>query len=213
MFQKISNLPIQQYGLNLYLCIYQFILFIWSIFYKYWGPVHLMYFINNSTAKNITLFYYFYCLNKYKRGLYYCKILNKNRIDHITFQGDINQVKNIQLLDEHPYRKRKNITLLNDGDIVHFDLNILDNYMHNTQTTNKVVLCPKDVLKCLGIECTDVEYIEFSPFRKSVRPINDVTFNDFYDWKIQDMIMILHLLKYIIPKESQLMAELKIWCD
>ena len=181
MFKRISNIPFQQYGLNTYLYVYQLIIFVWSIFFRYWGPVFLVYNINNGSAKNITLYYYLYCLTKYKRGLYYCKVLNKNRIDHITFQGDINQIKKIKLLDEHPYRKRKNITLLNNNDIVHFDLNALDNYMHNMQSINKVILCPKDVLKCLGIECTDIEFIAFSPFRKFMRPVNDITFADLYD--------------------------------
>ena len=181
MFQKISNLPFQQYGLNIYLYIYQLIIFIWSIFFRFWGPVYLIYYVKNGSVKNITLFYYFYCLTKYKHGLYYCKIFNKNRIDHITHHGRIDQIKKIELLDEHPYRKRKNITLTNNNEIVHFDLNKLDNYMHNMKNTNGTILCPKDVLKCLGITCTDVEFIEFSPFRKIIRAINDVKFTDFYD--------------------------------
>lgn len=172
---------VKKYILSTYLYFYQLFIFLWNIIFAINGPIYMVYHIDSGDMRNITFFYYVYCLSKYRKGLYYCQILNRNRVDHITFEGDIDHIKKIELLDEHPYRKRKNITLIKNDHVIHFDLNLLDNYVHNMQHNKKPLLTPREILKYLGVECTHVDFVEFFPFRKIRRDIDELTLIDFYD--------------------------------
>ena len=176
---------LSKYCLQTYLYLFQFYSFIWKIFFRILGPIYFVYYIENGSTKNITHYYYLgLYLNRYRNGLFYCKILNKNRIDHITHSGRLDHISRHTLPVEQPYRKRKNITLLNNGKVIHFDLNILDNYVYNMHKINGTILCPKDIFKCLGIKCTDIQFIELIPFKQTIIPIDMINLSNLYETDI-----------------------------
>ena len=171
----------KKYLLSIYLNSYQIYCFVWKLLFSYIGSLPLIYFVNNNKIVNITPYYYIgYGLRKYNNGKYFCRILNKNQSNYITHNGSLTDLK-MDIPDQPTNLKRKNITLLDNGNVVSFDLNILDNYVHNMQKLNNTIESPDTVFKCLGIQCTHVQILTIVPFKKTVLPISEITITDLYE--------------------------------
>ena len=164
------------YVFQLYLTFIKFIL-------KIFGPIKIIYHIGEDKITNITLFYYLNINNKYNNGIYYCKIYSTNRTNHLIYTGKISDIDKIVLYDKKHKLTRKNIILMNNNKVVNCDLNILDNYfinlnyiyLNHNDLYDKKFLKMKFILYCLGIKCTDINFIYLQPFRQELLKIDKVT--------------------------------------
>ena len=75
--------------------------------------------------------------------------------------------------------------MLNDGAVVSFDLNILDNYVYNMHKMGTAIESPNIVFNCLGIQCTHVQILTIVPFKKTVVCITEIEIMDLYEKIIQ----------------------------
>ena len=163
------------YVFQLYLTFIKFIL-------KKVGPIKIIYHIDENKITNITLIYYLNIKNLYNNGIYYCKIYSANRTNHIIYSGKISDIDKIILHDKKHKVIRKNIILMNNDKVVNYDLNILDNYFINlnyiylnyNDLYDKKFLKMKFILYCLGIKCTDINFIYFKPFKQELLKIDKV---------------------------------------
>ena len=72
---------------------------------------------------------------------------------------------------------------MNNDKVVNYDLNILDNYfinlnyiyLNHNDLYDKKFLKMKFILYCLGIKCTDINFIYLQPFRQELLKIDKVT--------------------------------------
>lgn len=170
------------YFIKLYFQLCHLYLSVWNLFFQVFGPLPVVYHISDESIKNITLHYYMRQLDKY-RGNFYCKVFHKDNVHHLTFDSTLTDFTFHNILGRTVSKlpKRKNIMLLNKCRVVHYDLNILDNYVTNMRKLEKPPLETKLIFKCLGIDCTDVQFTQLRPFQKVVVPITQVNLLDLYD--------------------------------
>jgi hypothetical protein len=168
--------------ISTYLYLHQVYSVVWQFIFNTFGPIYFVYYLHNDQIKNITLNYYFKLgLKKYINGHYYCKIFNSDKTNHLIHHGDVNEISKIDLSIEPVSIRRKNILLLNDKNPVQCDLDVLDNYVINMKKLNKShTLKPKVVMKCLGLDCTDVQFITVRPFKKEVISIDQIDLDDLH---------------------------------
>lgn len=153
------------------------------MFLNKFGPIYLIYYLENSRMKNITLNYYSGIgLNKYNSGHYFCKVIDSNRTNHLIHSGEITDITIKTNNNEIEYPKRKNIMLLHNNEPVQCDLDVLDNYVHNMRLHNKKhSLQTKDIFNCLGLNCTEIQFTTLRPrFTKEIHPIDKISIDDLH---------------------------------
>lgn len=180
------------YLIKFYLFISRKVQSIYHFFLRIFGPIYLVYYLDDSIIKNITLHYYIgHGLDQYSNGKYFCKVLTTSGTDHIWHEGEVHEIPMIvSTCDNSPEITniyRKNIILYNHDKPVEIDLNLLDKYYcrnHTDQFVSPQVSANfKLIITCLGFECTHVHFIEFRPFRKKILPVDEVEIHDIYEIK------------------------------
>jgi hypothetical protein len=173
----LSNviLQIYLYMAHVYIYIYKTIL---NIF----GPCYIIYLFDGQNKFNITFKRYFTSYDS--NSLFYIKIYDGTNIKHIAYQGDISKFTYIKFA--RPGRnlcKRKNIMFLDYNKPINFDLNILDNYKQtiNLNPDYAVITKLDHITKLLDLTVSDVQIINFDPFKKEVIPISNADINMLYE--------------------------------
>lgn len=169
--------------IDFYLRIYQYYNLLWKIFFSCVNNVKLVYLIDNNKPKNISINYYSGLkMDGKQSGNFYLKIYNSYGTNHIAFDGDIESVSKVRIIEslENP-PKRKNVILSNNDNPLDINLEILDNYISNIKYfPNQSIVNLGSVLKILGFECTHVTIIETKPFNKTKVNVNDIDINYIY---------------------------------
>jgi len=176
----------QQKLFKIYLHLIQFYYLVRKLCINFIGPIKILYYIDGQKIINITWNYYSgHHLINYDFGNYFCKILQNDHTDYITHYGklfDLHKYIVPNISPNYPMPKRKNIILLDCGAVIHFDLNILDNYVRNMSQLGKIDdLGIYWFLKCLGINCTHIQIFHMKPFKKEVLPLEQLVINNIYE--------------------------------
>lgn len=165
-----------------YLKIFQYYIFVWEKIFSRIDKIMFIYYISNNNVKNITLNYYLgYGLKKYNFGKFFVKFINIYGTRYVSYIGDIEKIKNINLNENDSNPKRKNVILLNNNVPVKINLEILDNYKkHMTQFNNSSIVNIGEILSLIGIQCSHVTIIQTKPFLKTTESVNNVDINSIY---------------------------------
>lgn len=174
---------IKSLALYIFIKFYQIYNIIWNLIFSFLGKIMMIYHLEKDELNNITLHYYFDMIpKKFETGIYYIKFIDSNGTNHIAYQGNINQIKDISLHDpsENP-PKRKNIALVNHDQFSYSDLHLLDNYKMNIPKSPFVpVTNLSKIMIFLGIKCSHIKIIEIIPFSNKIVKIDDLDINSLY---------------------------------
>lgn len=171
--------------IKFYLILFNLYHNFWQNIFTYIGRISIIYYANKENKlQNITLNYYSgYNLTKYKSGDYYVKFYDKNGINHIALNGNINDLQYIKTIDtsQCPMR-RKNITLYSNDKMLKANLEILDNYktISNSITNGNAITDLEKIFGFLNLECTHIKIIEIFPFTKKIYKTSEINLGDLY---------------------------------
>lgn len=176
---------IKQYTCSLLIIIayYTNQLFYWFLYY--FGPVYFVYSYSNGKIKNVTLQFYLSFFNSYFNTYnnYFYKIITHNNTFYYSQEDIISAYPKSN--DFYPLKKlqRKQITLLNAGKVIEFDLKHVDNYVLPMITHNKkynTMMNPKLFFDIFGLTVTHIKAVCFNPFNIETKIIHCVNLTDFY---------------------------------
>jgi hypothetical protein len=177
---------------KIYLFLHRIYTIIYNLILSKCSPLYIIYYLNGSVKKNITLSSYFTFFNNtnLSNGVYEIKIYNYNNVYHLAYYGKRDNLKRLICTDNIPelLSKRKNIILMNHGQPVNFDLNLLDNYKKSienqhlffepSEKNNELHICIpirklNIILKLFECNATDIQIISLLPFKKEIIPIDN----------------------------------------
>jgi hypothetical protein len=171
----------EKYFIKIYLYLYKLYIILRKLLFRIIGCVYIIYHIDDKIT-NITLNYYSgYGINKYHTGNYYLKIIGSDKVDHFAHSGNLTDINKISLPKSSVSLKRKNIMLLDNNTPINFDLNKIDNYMHNMHhLKDSKLLEMKWILNCFNIKCTHIQFTTLFPFNKEIYPIDNTNVDILY---------------------------------
>jgi hypothetical protein len=177
----------------LYVYLYTMYQKLWAILMKIFGPIYIVHFYNNKKFINITLNYYLsYFYKTFPFGSYLCRVYQPDTTAHFLYTGKLSSIRDVKLPIFSQKLKRKNIILYDNDKPKEINLNILDDYVMNTNHLQKEnnywvrevdteLKIPTDkILQSLGLSCTHVQIITMKPFSKVIKPINEIILDDLY---------------------------------
>lgn len=185
MFEYLKNRFLFLF-LKMNLIFFNYFMVIRNFVFNHIDNIYFVYYLPNndidSNVSNITLNYYTQIgLSKYKKGIFYFIINNKNGTDHVAYNGLITDINNYKPV-EGVTIKRKNILLLNNDVPLKKDLNIFNNYLINCENyKDTYVKDLKTVVKLFGLKCTHVTISQSFPklYREKL-DVNSININDIF---------------------------------
>lgn len=167
---------------NAYICFRK-------LFFYCFGPLINIYYLDKDGLTNITFNYYFnYHINPYQRGRYFYQLFDADGTSYVLFKGslvDINKIK----FNNKTRLKRKTVILMNNKEVVNFDLNRLDNYYRNILSLRKInpelyddqSLQLSLVLRCFDVVCDQIKIISLFPqLCQITQSIDKIRIEDIY---------------------------------
>jgi hypothetical protein len=168
----------------MYLLFHKFYMYIRHMFFRLFSSIVFVYHYSDDKIRNITWNYYLgYGLDKFKNGTFYAKVFKKSGTKHIAFDGHIDQISKIEIVDESEINipKRKHIILSHNGEPLDVDLTILDNYRMNMEHFEGIsVKNLGKILKLLGLKCSHVTILQHRPFYKKTIDVREVDIDVIY---------------------------------
>lgn len=186
IMSKLSDLLWEMFEsafLNLFIKTNNIYVILRKIFFTWISKIILIYYIKENGNQNITWNYYLnYNLDKYIKGTYYIKIYDIRGINHIAYNGNLNNINKMntaQIIENLP--RRKNILLLNNGIPNSADLQLLDNYRTNMiYFQESCITNLGTILSLMGLKCDQVAIIQSYPFNKIVMKTDEIDIDYLY---------------------------------
>jgi len=161
--------------LSIYILFFNFMQKVINYFYRLFGCIIIVHEHIGNKFVNVTWKYY---LNINSSGSFFVKIYNGRNVCYVNFIGNIREINSKMYVESNIIQSRKNISILNKGKIVAFDMTILDNYKSNMSDVSERNV--KTIFEWLNIECTDIQFIQLIPYRVSNREIEGIKINELY---------------------------------
>jgi len=163
--------------------------------YSITGNIHLVYVYYGLSKINITPYVYFDIPLKYLNvdGKFVYHIHSKNHEDNIdiVINGNIKDVKKyIKKFDEYKKKldnivKRKNITVMNNDDIIDFNFQLLDKQYILIQHHNEEIPFDSNLKTLISTlsnnECSHINITKIFPYNKETHDIDNVTIHMIYE--------------------------------
>lgn len=175
--------------LKIYLYVYYFYELLWDAILYLFGSISIIYEFDGETKKNIT--WHFWGSNPTDKT-YFIKKIYRSGTYYLAYTGDKQCLSNLTRCDnEIVYNplKRKNIILLNNDNVIAFDLNVLDNYKRGIDTFPQYINKKNNfdpitdlatVLKLFNCNITHVKFMQLIPLKINVVNANKVTIDMLY---------------------------------